>query len=128
MITGTEGNDVLNGDDDEDTLTGFRGADTIVGGNDSDTLIWNPGDGSDTNDGGAGNDRVVVNGSGGNNTFLVGASTVPGFDVRFDGGFTIDIVAAEILEVNGNDGNDIIDARALAGGLIGLELNGGSGQ
>ena len=119
VITGTEANDVLNGEDGEDTLIGFRGADTIVGGNDSDSMIWNPGDGSDTNDGGAGDDRVVVNGSGGNNTFLVGPSSATGFDVLFDGGFTIDIVAAETLEVNGNDGDDTIDGSALVAGFPG---------
>ncbi len=110
-------------------ITGGPGADTVIGSAGDDTIIWNPGDGSDTNDGGAGNDRVVVNGSNGNNTFTVGtAGAAPGFDLRFVGPFTIDIVRSEVLEVNGFGGDDTIDASALTAGLIALELDGGEGN
>ncbi len=109
-------------------ITGGPGTDTIVGSAGDDQIIWNPGDGSDTNDGGAGNDRVVVNGSAGANTFTMSDNAAPGFDLRFVGPFTIDVRDAEVLEVNGRGGDDIINANALPAGLISLELNGGEGN
>ncbi len=110
-------------------ITGGPGTDTIVGSAGDDLIIWNPGDGSDTNDGGPGNDRIVVNGSEGNNTFTIGtAGVAPGFDLRFVGPFTIDIRNAEVLEVNGNGGDDVINASGLPAGLISLQLNGGDGN
>jgi Ca2+-binding RTX toxin-like protein len=110
-------------------ITGGAGADTIVGSAGADVMIWNPGDGSDTNDGGPGIDRVVVNGSGGANTFTMGtAGAAAGFDLRFVGPFTIDIRQAEVLEVNGNGGDDLINASGVPAGLITLELNGGDGN
>ncbi|MGQ0799803.1 MAG: CHRD domain-containing protein [Pseudomarimonas sp.] len=108
-------------------ITGGTGTDTIVGSAGDDRMIWNPGDGSDTNDGGLGNDRVVVNGSNGANTFTMSGAAAAGFDLRFVGPFTIDIDNAEVLEVNGNGGDDIINAVALPAGLISLELQGGDG-
>ncbi|MBD8525423.1 CHRD domain-containing protein [Pseudomarimonas arenosa] len=141
-IVGTEVLEV-NGGDGDDTLdasglpagliavelTGGAGSDTVIGSAGDDTLIWNPGDGSDTNDGGDGDDRVVVNGSSGNNVFSVGtAGVAPGFDLRFVGPFTIDIVRSEVLEVNGMEGDDSINASGLPAGLIALELTGGPGS
>ncbi len=108
-------------------ITGGTGTDTIIGSEGDDLITWNPGDGSDTVDGGLGNDRVVVNGSAGANTFTMSDTAAPGFDLRFVGPFTIDILAAEVLEVNGNGGDDSINAGALPAGLINLELNGGDG-
>jgi Ca2+-binding RTX toxin-like protein len=110
-------------------ITGGTGTDTVVGSAGDDVIIWNPGDGSDSNDGGAGNDRIVVNGSSGANTFTVGtAGAAPGFALRFVGPFTIDIRNAEVLEVNGNGGDDSINANALPAGLISLQLDGGDGN
>jgi len=110
------------------TLTGGVGTDSVVGSFANDTIIWNPGDGSDTNDGGVGNDRVIVNGSDTANTFTVGtAGVAASFDLRFVGPFTIDIVRAEVLEINGRGGDDTINASGLPAGLIVLEITGGTG-
>jgi Ca2+-binding RTX toxin-like protein len=109
-------------------LAGGPGSDTVIGAFSDDSLVWNPGDGSDGNDGGDGHDRIVVNGSEGNNTFLVGtAGTAPGFELRFVGPFTIDIARSEALEINGLGGDDTLDASALPAGLIALEFFGGAG-
>lgn len=110
-------------------LVGGAGADTVLGSFANDTITWNPGDGSDTNDGGAGNDRVIVIGSDTANTFTAGtAGVAPGFDLRFVGPFTIDIVRAEVLEINGRGGDDTINASGLPAGLIAVEVIGGTGN
>jgi len=102
-ITGSPGDDLLNGDTDEantidsglgndditggssnDTLSGGGGNDVIGGGNGNDTL--NGGAGNDTLTGGTGND--AINGGDGNDTLNAGAATA---DV-VDGGAGNDIV------------------------------------
>ena len=52
-------NDHLIGGDGNDRLTGFTGDDDVDGGNGNDVMIWNNGDGSDTNDGDAGADETL---------------------------------------------------------------------
>lgn len=110
-------------------IIGGAGADTVIGSFATDVILWNPGDGSDTNDGGAGDDRIVVNGNDTANSFTVGtAGAPPGFDLRFVGPFTIDIVRAEVLEINGRGGDDSMNASGLPAGLIALEITGGPGS
>lgn len=139
-VLGAGGADSLTGSFTADTLTGGPGSDVVSGGGGDDVLIWLPGDGTDRNDGGDGNDRIVVQGGSGADPFFIGPN-VPGgvffgglaqtgFSVLFvrDPGFSIAIRNAEVLEVNGNGGDDGIDAGALAAGLIALQLHGGDGN
>ncbi|MEM7507101.1 MAG: calcium-binding protein [Pseudomonadota bacterium] len=78
-VIGTEFDDVIEGDDQDNVISGLGGVDSLFGGegNDilvankgddfvfggvgDDLLVWNNGDGSDLMDGGAGFDRVQVN-------------------------------------------------------------------
>ena len=68
-INGGAGDDIIVGTDGADTIpaapattaiTGFRGGDTIHGGDGNDVMIWNNGDGSDTNDGGDDVDETLI--------------------------------------------------------------------
>ncbi|HHP7243360.1 MAG TPA: Ig-like domain-containing protein, partial [Elainellaceae cyanobacterium] len=70
-VSGTNGDDILNGFSDIDFLRGFGGNDLINGGSSGDTLIGD--DGNDTLNGGSGNDRMdggidndALNGGSGN--------------------------------------------------------------
>jgi Ca2+-binding RTX toxin-like protein len=55
-LWGSDGNNVLNGNDGNDSLKGFGGADTLNGGNGNDSLYGM--DGIDTLSGGHGNDQL----------------------------------------------------------------------
>src|SRR5262245_57505458 len=61
-ITGSNGNNVLNGTPADDILNGLGGNDTLNGGAGNDTL-----------DGGTGND--TMNGGDGSDTYLIGANS-----------------------------------------------------
>ncbi len=74
-IVGTEGNDVLTGDDGHNIIIGLGGNDTIDGAGDSDDLFGD--EGNDTIQGGAGNDFLY--GGDGNDT-LDGGSGVDNLD------------------------------------------------
>ena len=102
-----------------------------------DTLVWNGGDGDDINDGGDGNDTVEVNGAAVGEQFTIKPGAVAG-RFAFDrlgptppGLFSIDIGTSErldmnlaggddsfvadpgvtmVMDVDGSDGNDTIDA------------------
>lgn len=78
-VIGTEFDDKITGDDQDNVISGLGGVDTIYGGDGNDILVankgndfvfgedgddllvWNNGDGSDLMDGGADHDRVQVN-------------------------------------------------------------------
>jgi large repetitive protein len=101
-VTGTNGDDILNGFSDIDILRGLAGNDLINGGSSSDTMYGdegndtlNGGSNNDFMDGGTGNDRL--NGGSGDDLMLGG----DGDDI-FDGGEGKDLI-------RGNRGNDIIN-------------------
>ena len=109
------------------TKIGGKGNDIKLGEEDDDLLVWNNGDGSDRMEGGAGNDTVQVNGDdGAGDNFSIDPN---GTRVRFQrnnlGLFTLDIGTTENLDVNGQGGNDLIDANASLVALIELDLDGG---
>jgi Ca2+-binding RTX toxin-like protein len=58
ILTGTTGDDELDGQDGNDSISGAAGADTLAGGKGNDTL--DGGDGADSLAGGIGNDVYVV--------------------------------------------------------------------
>ena len=115
-ITGTSGDDTLNGGNGSDTLNAGSGDDTLNGGNGSDTL--NGGSGSDTLYGGAGSDEL--NGGSGNDTLYGGAG-----NDELEGGSGNDYLSGGSGrdELEGGSGNDI-----LVGGTGADWLEGGSGS
>ncbi|MGH3871622.1 MAG: hypothetical protein ACRDSR_08935 [Pseudonocardiaceae bacterium] len=114
-ITGTNGNDTLNGTNGADVICGLGGNDTITGGNNNDTIYAGPG--NDTIDGGNGADTIYAgdgnDGVGGGN----GADTIyggPGNDTNY--GETL-LGSLLYLFDNGNDtinggpGDDDLDGQ-----------------
>ena len=72
-------------------------------------MVWNNGDGTDSNDGDGGNDEVVVNGAPTQNDMFTAAPGAEPGRVLFErtnlNTFSIDL-SAERLTVNGLGGND----------------------
>jgi Ca2+-binding RTX toxin-like protein len=147
VLTGGSGNDQLFGQAGDDTLLGKGGTDFAFGGNDNDTItggdaddqvfgqsgndrmIWNPGDDTDLNEGGDGTDTVEVNGGNGTEQF---STTANGTRVRFDrltpAPFSIDIGTSEKLVLNANGGDDTFSATGNLAALIGITVDGGTGN
>jgi Ca2+-binding RTX toxin-like protein len=147
VLTGGSGNDQLFGQTGNDTLLGKGGSDFLFGGSENDTLtggdaddqvfgesgndrmIWNPGDDTDLNEGGVDTDTVEVNGGNGAEQFT---TTANGTRVRFDrinpAPFSIDIGTSEKLTVNANGGDDSYSATGNLAALIGITVDGGTGN
>jgi Ca2+-binding RTX toxin-like protein len=146
-LTGGSGNDQLFGQSGNDTLLGKGGTDLSFGGDGNDTLtagtgddqdfgqsgddrmIWNPGEGTDLNEGGDGIDTTEVNGGNGAESFT---ATATGTRVRFDrltpAPFSIDIGTTEKLALNANGGDDSFSAGGNLAPLIGITVDGGTGN
>jgi len=115
-IDGGAGDDVVNagpnvdhliGGDGNDRLTGFTGDDDVDGGNGNDVMIWNNGDGRDTNDGDAGVDETLITGRNTTDDMTVannGAGRVL-FSRAAPGAFTVDM-AVEKLSLTPLAGDD----------------------
>src|SRR5262245_52847709 len=128
-LLGKGGNDMLFGGDGNDTLTGGDGDDQMFGEAGDDRMIWNPGDDTDLAEGGDGTDTVEVNGGNGAEVFT---ATANGTRVRFDrvtpAPFSIDIGTTEKLVVNMNGGDDSFSATGNLAALIGVTVDGGTGN
>ena len=146
-LTGGSGNDQLFGQAGNDTLLGKGGFDLLFGGDrerhpdrrrrrrpglrqsGNDRMIWNPGDDTDLNEGGDGIDTVEVNGGDGAEQFT---ATANGTRVRFDrlnpAPFSIDIGTSEQLVLNANGGDDSFSATGNLAALIGITVDGGTGN
>ncbi|MGI9428697.1 MAG: calcium-binding protein [Bythopirellula sp.] len=135
-LDGGEGNDLIIGGDGGDTLRGGAGDDTLIGGKGNDVklgetgddlLVWNNGDGSDFLEGGDDRDTVQVDGTDAAGDDL--SITPNGSRVRLQRNnlalFQLDIGTTEILDVNGQGGNDDIAASLGLAGLIEIEFSGG---
>src|SRR6478736_5000595 len=126
-LVGGSGNDQLFGQAGNDTLPGNGGFDFLFGGDDR--MIWNPGDDTDLNEGGDGTDTVEVNGGNGAEVFT---ATANGTRVRFDrldpAPFSIDIGTTEKLVLNMNGGDDRFSATGNLAALIGVTVDGGTGN
>jgi len=96
-LFGQEGDDVLNGGDNQDSLFGGLGADTLDGGENTDDHFVDSDD-IVTDTGTVGFDRATILDTAGDSINLAGWSGVE--------------------RVNGNIGNDVIDASALSVGLV----------
>src|SRR5829696_4367369 len=128
-LLGKGGFDLLFGGADQDSLTGGDGDDQVFGESGNDRMIWNPGDDTDLDEGGADTDTVVVNGGNGSEMFT---TTANGARVRFDrldpAPFSLDIGTSERLVVNANGGDDSFSATGNLAALIGITVDGGSGN
>ena len=128
-LFGKGGVDLMHGGDGNDTLTGGTGNDFMFGDNGDDRLIWNPGEGSDQFDGGDGVDTAEVNGGNGAEVFTL---TANGSGVRFDrvspAPFSIDAVAMEKFVINMNGGDDQFSATGNLAALVGVTVDGGTGN
>lgn len=100
--------DVVNGEDGNDRMTGFTGADDMNGGNGNDVMIWNNGDGSDTNDGDAGADTSLITGRNTTDDMTVANNGVGRqlFTRAAPGGFTVDMGTVERLHLTPFAGDD----------------------
>ena len=128
-LVGSQGADLLHGGDGNDTLTGGDGDDQMFGEAGDDRMIWNPGDDTDLAEGGDGTDTVEVNGGNGAEVFT---ATANGTRVRFDrltpAPFSIDIGTTEKLVLNMNGGDDSFSATGNLAALIGVTVDGGTGN
>ena len=128
-LLGKGGNDFLFGGAGNDTLTGGDGDDQVFGEAGNDRMIWNPGDDTDLFEGGTGNDTAEVNGGNGAEDFTL---TANGTRVRFDrlepGPFSLDIGTTENLVLNMNGGDDSFSATGNLAALIGVTVDGGTGN
>ncbi len=90
---------------------------------------WNPGDDTDLMEGGAGTDTVKVNGGNGDEQFTLTANgTARALDRLNPAPFALDIGTSERIEVNMNGGNDTFSATGNLAALIGVRVDGGSGN
>jgi Ca2+-binding RTX toxin-like protein len=115
IITGGPANDHLIGGLGNDRLTGFTGADDVDGGEGNDIMIWNNGDGSDTNDGDGGVDTTVFTGR--NTTDDMTVVNQPGGRVLFTrlapGQITLDMgPTTEKLSLDSFAGDDTLNTNA----------------
>ena len=152
LLGGSEG-DTLSGGNGNDTIDGQGGNDSVNGGAGDDNLIWNGiGDGIDTLTSNAGGDTVTINGTAAVNTFIVGktadsqlrisegtasiivSSLVTNIVLNTgNGNDTVTIndlsgVSPAVVTVNGDAGNDVLNASTATLGGIRLALNGGDGN
>lgn len=128
VVSGTSGEDRLDGGNGNDTLSGLDGHDWLTGGNGNDYLLGGTGNdrldgenGNDQLDGGDGND--LLTGDNGNDSLIGGAG-----DDRLDGGNGNDFMnggnGADLFIFGKGGGNDVIadyevgiDALGLAEGI-----------
>lgn len=112
-ITGTTGDDVMLGGDEDDTVNGLAGNDHLEGGNGDDTLYGGEGDdsllggeGSDALYGGSGNDALVidsedgiVNGGEGYDTVILSGN----HHIDFSNLGNLQITNIEVLDLTNGD-------------------------
>jgi Ca2+-binding RTX toxin-like protein len=108
IMLGTALVDDIDGGDGNDRITAFRGSEPINGGNGNDVIIWNNGDGNDTNNGGAGLDETLITQG---NADDLSAITQVGATVHFErtnAPFTVDSNEMEKLTLTSFSGNDTL--------------------
>ena len=127
IIVGGPGADHLIGNEGNDRLTGAPGADDVDGGNGNDVMIWNNGDGNDTNDGDAGADQVLITNGAADDQMkvspLAGGRTL--FE-RANNPFTVDIGTSENLAITSFSGNDTLETAA--GVTLPMTIDAGPGD
>jgi len=151
------GNDLIDAGGGNDIIRGNSGADTINGGLGDDNIFWGDGDGNDSVMSSDGLDTIGIEGTNGNDTFLVGGTgttlqitrdrVAPLADqtISIASGTTVvnlngmkgndtfmigsaPEVTGILLRVNGNDGNDTINAEMSNLGGMRVGYDGGQGN
>ena len=129
-ITGTAGDNILNGGDGNDTLNGGAGADDLDGGGGNDNLIVDADDTSYV--GGAGNDFILIDAT--SAAFTLTLTDAMSFERAYgnDNVNTIDASATTGQQIIfGRDGNDTLTGSSAGDFLFGEDgndtLNGGAG-
>ncbi|NJK68582.1 MAG: calcium-binding protein [Microcoleus sp. SU_5_3] len=117
LLRGGNDNDSLAGNGGNDTLIGDKGSDTFEGGIGDDRMIWNDGDGSDTMRGGLGIDVTEFNGSvaQGDNLVLKADGQKANFQRLNLVPITLDVDDTEQFEINGLGGDDTLNVKNLFG-------------
>ena len=125
------GDDTVWGTEFGDAITPGRNADEVHGFGGNDSIVWNQGEGSDVMDGDLGVDTVVDNGGTGDETFDIkpkaGDATRVDVSRTSAGAFTLDI-EVEKLQLNLNDGNDVVTGQTGVAGLVVPTISGGNGN
>lgn len=151
-LNGGIGDDVIDGGDGDDSVNGGVGNDTLAGGNGSDSYVWdltNPG--ADVLADTLGSQTLIVQGNTTGETFNVSQigtllkvtkggnsittnSTISNVIINAGRGddtinvTTLNSVQPLILTVNGDDGDDIINATGAVLGSVRFTANGGLGN
>ena len=137
VINGGTDIDVLTGSDGNDRIVGQQQNDSMFGGEGNDTLVWNPGDGNDLVEGQAGaGDTMEFNGAAGAEIFE--ASAAVGGRLRFTrnlGNIVMDVGTTEEIDLNALGGADLATVNNLAGTDVtkanidlALAIGGGAGD
>jgi Ca2+-binding RTX toxin-like protein len=106
IIVGTGLVDTIDGGDGNDRITGFRGNETILGGNGNDVIIWNNGDGDDTNQGGGGLDETLITEGNADDVNTITQNGATTHFERTNAKFTVDSNEMEKLSLTSFSGND----------------------
>ncbi len=151
IIDGRSGQDSLNGNAGDDTINGQAGNDTLAGGGDNDTYIWDGTNaGADVLAETPGQQSLVINGTAAADTFAVGASsgklqvtrgtasitansTISRVTINAAAGNdtitvgNVSTVPPTVLTINGDAGDDFINATNSSLGTVRFTANGGDG-
>jgi Ca2+-binding RTX toxin-like protein len=141
-IDGGAGDDTIVGSKNLDTIRGGAGNDRITGGPNNaakptkesisggpgnDVMVWNNGDGDDTNDGGDGVDETLFNNGTANDVMNVARLGGAHRFTRVGADIVIDIAAGtERLNINGFSGADVLTSSA--GATIPTTIDAGPGN
>ena len=133
IIVGGDDTDTISGGDGNDRITGFRNTtgdpafEVINGDAGNDVMIWNNGDGSDTDNGGAGVDETLITAGTANDDMVV--NTPVGSVTKFhrnNAPFDVDMDQVERLSITSFSGNDTLATGA--GVTIPMTIDAGSGE
>src|SRR5262249_35417949 len=108
-LTGSQGDDLINGG---------KGNDVALMGAGDDTFVWNSGDGSDTVEGQDGNDTMIFNGNGQDEKMDLSANGPRLRLTRDLGNVTMDTDGIERVDVNALGGADTITVNDLTGTAV----------
>ena len=123
QVNGGAGNDSITGGAGNDTLTGGAGNDTLIGGAGTDSFAFDTDSalGTDTLTEASGGGTDTLNFTGSSNAVTVNLATVGNQTVNSN--LTINLTAAEVENVTGGTGNDV-----LTGNSLNNTINGGNGN
>src|SRR4051812_12118516 len=106
IITGSNKVDAIRGGNGNDRITGFKGDETILGGPGNDVMIWNNGDGRDTNVGGGGVDETLITeGAADDDNSITQNGAITHFE-RSNAPFSVDMDDIDKLTLTSFSGND----------------------